>query len=157
MLTNFSNINQWVNIDHEDPDTNKAGYHKQCTMFNQAPPGIGTADGTYFVQDGNPWFQNAGGAFPLAGTDSETGDGYTVLPGGTILEWGRKASPGASGSVTFPLAFPNNCFNVQITQQRNSSSSTQGMYLNGVPGLSSFDYNGSSSSSDAIYWVAIGN
>lgn len=50
-------------------------------------------------------------------------DGYQVLPGGLILQWGTYTSDipvAVTGSVsavfvTFPLVFPNTCLNVSLT------------------------------------------
>lgn len=42
--------------------------------------------------------------------------GYQKLPGGLILQWGIASNPGSgSAQVTFPIAFPTACVNVQVT------------------------------------------
>lgn len=41
-------------------------------------------------------------------------NGYQKLPGGLIIQWGSSTS-GATGTVTFPLAFPNSCASVTGT------------------------------------------
>ena len=76
------------------------------------------------------------------------------------MQWGIKNSPGQSGTITFAtnnIAFPNNCFTVLLTQRRDGSTSTQGMYLNGSPTSTQFSYNGSTNTDTALYWLAIGN
>ncbi len=42
---------------------------------------------------------------------SLTSSGYQKLPGGLIIQWGVTAAA-SSGSITFPISFPNSCFNV---------------------------------------------
>jgi hypothetical protein len=79
--------------------------------------------------------------------------------GGILFQWGRVASPPQAGTVSFAAAnvnFPNQCFTVMLQLQRNGSTSTQGIYLNGVPTTSSFSYTGSASGNTALWWLAIG-
>lgn len=42
--------------------------------------------------------------------------GYSFLPGGLIIQWGRDAFVGAAvaKTVTFPVAFTTACYNVQV-------------------------------------------
>ena len=43
--------------------------------------------------------------------------GYTTLPGGAILQYGTSASGSeGGGSITFPIAFPNACISVTISE-----------------------------------------
>lgn len=45
--------------------------------------------------------------------------GYITLPGGLILQWGQNvadATPGSTYTFTFPVAFPNACLGVQLTE-----------------------------------------
>jgi hypothetical protein len=172
---NLDGTFQTVAVDHIDnngqPGAQPAGYHKVVHMVPQggnpvAVAGYGqlfsktinsfTTDQALFWETGTGLIQQLTvNLTPLAASN-----GYTFLPGGLILQWGVKSSPGSSGTITFAtsnISFPNNCFNVSITQRRDSSSSTQGMYLNGAPSATQFSYNGSSSSDTALYWWAIGN
>lgn len=46
--------------------------------------------------------------------------GYCYLPGGLILQWGVNYSAGItvqqySKTIPFPIAFPNECLNVQVS------------------------------------------
>jgi hypothetical protein len=70
------------------------------------------------------------------------------------MQWGTVSSPSSTGSVVFPTTF-SATYNVQITMRRDSSSSTQGMYVNGAPSTTGFNFNGSSGG-NALFWVAIG-
>lgn len=51
-----------------------------------------------------------------AGLSSSAQNGYTRLPGGLILQWGRKpAGVLGTDSITFPVAFPTACFSATVT------------------------------------------
>lgn len=162
MLTNFSNINQWIKTDHEDPATNLAGYHKPVHMLNATPPGIGTADGVYFVQSGFPWFENASGAFPLAGGEVDSGNGYTTLPGGAILQWGTiGASSNQNVPVSFNISFPTAAFVAYAIPIRASSSPGSDFSTVVVTGsLTTAGFtigNVGAHTMQGWYWLAIGN
>lgn len=43
-------------------------------------------------------------------------DNYVKLPGGFIVQWGKKEAPNSSGKTIFPIAFPNKCLHVMINQ-----------------------------------------
>lgn len=48
-------------------------------------------------------------------------EGYQKLPSGLFLQWGVTTT-GTSGTETFPIAFPNACFGVQITNNTTNNS-----------------------------------
>jgi len=64
-------------------------------------------------------------------TASKTTSGYTYLPNGIIMQWG--ITPVIAGganiqeTVTFPITFPNACFNVTSTLSGNLYSNTDGL------------------------------
>ena len=43
-------------------------------------------------------------------------DNYVKLPGGFIIQWGKREAPNSSGKTIFPIAFPNKCLHVMINQ-----------------------------------------
>ena len=43
-------------------------------------------------------------------------DNYAKLPGGFIMQWGKREAPNSSGKTIFPIAFPNKCLHVMINQ-----------------------------------------
>lgn len=101
-------------------------------------------------------------SFALFGTNTgyladHTG-GWTFLPGGMLLQYGARSTPGTSGVITYPVVFTTGAFSIQLTMSRNASSSTQSVSVDNsiAPSASSFAYRSSSSSTDPIYWVAIG-
>lgn len=55
-------------------------------------------------------------------TSSQAANGNTKLPNGLILQWcaGSYQSSEGNQTVTFPIAFPNNCFSVSVTCQVQS-------------------------------------
>lgn len=83
--------------------------------------------------------------------------GWTFLPGGLLLQYGRRTSPGSSGTVTFPVAFPsgNAPFSIVVTNERNSARSAN--IDNSAISATSFDYFMETSGSVALNWIAIGN
>ncbi len=94
-------------------------------------------------------------------TPSASSNGYSFLPGGIIMQWGIKNSPGTSGTVTFSaanIAFPNNLFNVQIAFQRTTSNNTQFAYIDSTQPFTKAQFNYIASSGIVnLYWFAIGN
>lgn len=122
---------------------------------SQINDGINTDTALYFKTGGGRLQQLTRNFVPVG-----SGNGYTFLPGGLILQWGVVNSPGQSGSVAFNASninFTSACFNVQMTIRRDGSTSAFGIYLNGAPTTTGFSYIGNGgSSNNAIYWVAIG-
>lgn len=53
------------------------------------------------------------------GNQSLSGTGYQKLPGGLIIQWANNLNHNAvaSQTVTFPIAFPNACLNLNGYQQ----------------------------------------
>ena len=73
-------------------------------------------------------------------TNSKTQNGYTYLPNGVIMQWGYAAIAGVGTTrVTFPVSFPNVCFQVfptlvgvaedTITYAKTSSSTNGGAVI----------------------------
>lgn len=168
---NFQQLDTTFGVDHTtfSNQTAQNGYHKAIHLIPQAAPaataGYGQLFSTtvtdvnndqalFFLTGGNRLLKLTMNFVPVSATN-----GYTFLPGGLIFQWGVVNAPGSTGTVTFStanIAFPNNCFNVSLTVRRNASSSTQGMYINGLPTTTQFQFNGSSAP-DNLYWIAIGN
>lgn len=78
------------------------------------------ANASWYVIGGSAQLVSARGAFGASLASS----GYQKLPGGLILQWGRIGNiPHAtSATVTFPIAFPNACFQAVTTGHNNDSS-----------------------------------
>src|SRR5271170_7448536 len=133
---NLDGTFQTLSVDHINnngqPGSNPAGYHNVIHVVPQGSnPGAVTGFGQLFSKTVNSftsdealfWETGSGLVQQLTVnlTPSATTNGYTFLPGGIIMQWGQSTSSSATQTVTFPVAFPTNCFNVQVT---NTSSST---------------------------------
>lgn len=73
--------------------------------------------------DGSKWV-NFGRSFELDFKSSKASNGYQYLPSGLIMQWGTGIS---NNTITFPIAFPTQALNVQITQNQNSNVSIYGI------------------------------
>lgn len=95
-----------------------------------------------------------------------SGNGYTTLPNGLIIEWGSlsKTASVQGTSVTFPLAFPTACFGVTVArtgstptndigwEQTVGSITTSGFVVN------SCDFGaGAPDGTTTVYWHALGH
>jgi hypothetical protein len=83
--------------------------------------------------------------------------GWTFLPGGLVMQYGRKINPGNSGTITFPIPFPsgNSPFSIITTNERTSARSSS-VNQAGIS-ATSFNYFLETDGSVAINWIAIGN
>lgn len=61
----------------------------------------------------------------VGGNVSIAENGYTSLPNGLIMQWGRGRIPNGDNDVAFPIAFPNSLVNVQVTDE-GAGSNTHG-------------------------------
>ncbi|MCK2315812.1 hypothetical protein MZD71_08310 [Escherichia coli] len=61
-------------------------------------------------------------------TFSVSGTGYQKLPSGFILQWGSIGAPGIAQDVVthFPIAFPNRCLRVLVSQDYTPDSGDVG-------------------------------
>ena len=91
------------------------------------------------------------------GGSSIGANGYVTLQGGVIMQWGTVSVAGNGGTtaVTFPEAFPNNCFNVQLTPQANFTFNNSWAAQSGS--TSGFTAYNPASTTQVYYWMAIGN
>lgn len=80
--------------------------------------------------------------------------GYQKLPGGLIIQWGSNSAGGnGAASVSFPIAFPTACVNVQVTGgYSGTSGNSTGAYSVSTSGFTyTYHYSGTTD-----YWLAIG-
>ncbi|MQG94499.1 phage tail protein [Pseudomonas sp. MN1F] len=89
--------------------------------------------------------------------------GYSKMPNGDVEMWGMTggSAPGAITPVTFPMAFPNACHNIQMTyvdSGTQSPASRGGPVQVGSYSKTGFNYSHSGSSSAAQhFWRAKGS
>src|SRR6202000_935722 len=147
-----------------DPGTNPAGYHKVVHMVpqagNPAPiSGYGqlfTKTVNSFTSDEALFWETGNGIVQQLTTNinpSATTNGRSFLPGGIIMQWGAVNSPGSSGTVAFNATFPSSCFNIQLTARNDGPHSAFNYWVDGIPSTGSFNYQGSTSGSQVLYWV----
>lgn len=180
MLTNTNNTDDIIAVDHNSFNVPNGGWHTTIHQENRVsdPAAILSVGQTYTKQVNTNvelFYRASNGAITqLTGpnTSSASGNGYVWLPGGILLQWGSQSLGGSSdkrdGTVTFAtsnIAFPNNCFNVQLTLSIDSISNSTASNTIAVLSKSAtnfvWKYNSSSGSGSAdftpFYWVAIGN
>ena len=193
MQTNTNSISNLINVDHIGFNLPNGGFHSVIHMesasdlvsnppSNNPPalptpvPSFGELISVQTTIGGNSdevlFYQGGGGRFIqltsilTAGAGNQakaSAFGYTVLPGGIIMQWGTITG----GSGNFPLLFitnnvnfPNACFNVQLTPI-SPIATTGTNYFFAANGLSSTGFNmqvGSAYKNTSTWqWVAIGN
>jgi hypothetical protein len=89
-------------------------------------------------------------------------NGYQILPGGLIIQWGlQQAGWGSGDPFTFPVAFPNNCLSVTATTYyagyKPGDVSPSGNNIIMVTNLQPASFSVVSPASQPFYWMAIGN
>jgi hypothetical protein len=92
---------------------------------------------------------------------SLTDVGYQYLPNGFIMQWGfgtlGGGLPGPAETVTFPVPFPNSCFNVTSTYLSSTNRDGDNMYLNGPASATSFRLTHMGNNNANFYWSAVGH
>ncbi len=159
---------QFNNTPNASPPTDNTGYHNLINMTIQAPSGALASTGRLYVKDvaGSiyPFYMDATGtAQQIAGKFSSATTGYSTLPGGLIMQWGKITSTSITAPVLFPTPFTT-LFNVQMTITISAGSTTShsgSVYvLDGATFLpTGFTWRQVDRSSDqtGFYWVALGN
>lgn len=95
-----------------------AGYETLYATTKATGGAFGTAGELYFVRGGSATqIQLTGPGTPTPGNN-----GYTFLPGGILIQWGFRAAISNGTDVTFPVAFPNNVYNIQVAQYDAASN-----------------------------------
>lgn len=62
----------------------------------------------------------------LGGNQVLSGNGYQKLPGGLIIQWGTSSVGATTGTITFPITFPNSVFTVSGSPSGVSTSTGAG-------------------------------
>lgn len=83
--------------------------------------------------------------------------GTMTFPNGVIEKWGTGGTTSGSTSITFGLAFPTACDNVQITIAFGTTTVSLHPLLVGTPTASGFAVWGASGESIGFYWRALGH
>ena len=167
-------------IDHVDnngnPGSQPAGYH---TVIHQVPQSsVATVTGYNQVFSGVPGtlivngvttptippggdqqlysLTGAGALSQLTGRLAAS-SGYCWV-GGILLQWGVTSNSTGNISVSFPVTFPNNAFNVQATPLRASGKFTTDHSVTSLVNGGFTIVNANAVTTGlAYYWLAIGN
>lgn len=171
---NFQSLDSTFGVDHLpfSNTTPNLGFHTQVRYnANQASPTLSTAVGMIYANTdwstrSFPFWRNAGGITQVMGACSVTStplsSGYVTLAGGLILQWGSVSLPGVGPTlVSFPVTFPNNLFNIQLSIQTGGLSDLAvATIANGtLPTTAGFSYLTFTNSPivRVLYWTALGN
>ena len=87
------------------------------------------------------------------GNSSIGSNGYNKLTNGLIIQWGYATGTTIPTNVAFPLTFPNGCYSVSVTTDRNSSGASghnhaYDVTTTGFKAVMDSPYDG--------WWIAIG-
>lgn len=139
------------------------GAHKKVSMPNLvgAPALPAGTDGMYYVLAGQAkYLDNASRVYNLTLGD-RSANGYQWI-GRCLIQWGIVSSI-TSGTVTYPIAFPQSVFNIQSTvtystlDLPNSAANVYVVKSTTTP-LTKFNwYYRGSGNGTGFYWMAIGH
>lgn len=174
---NFTQLNTTYGTDHipYDNTTSQNGYHKVVHMVpNVGNPAAVAGIGELYCRTVNDGINNDQELFYQTGAGrvilltrnfvpTVTANGATFLPGGLILNYGRiaiSANPTLT-TVTFTQAYSSaaNVFSITLTRITDATSTTANevrVSENSVTATNFKISSSSSSSSNEVYWMAIG-
>jgi hypothetical protein len=101
----------------------------------------------------------------LASDKSLATPGYMKFPGGLIIQWGRVTPSSGTGTVTFPITFPNAVFSVVATIT-NAPTATNSFVVVGTRSITTSGFEtrhrfqvgaGNGNGTEPADWIAIGN
>jgi hypothetical protein len=166
MQTNFGNINSYLQIDHTNPAATGAGQHKQVTFNNVTSPSTPT-DPVAILYTKNDAFSHPQLNFlnSQAFASTASANGAYLQLGGIILQWGiySVGTMGATGTQSFPVAFPNNCYSVvaiPIAKAGGTSNQSTLGIITGTITKTQFQWSlggGPTASYQGFYFIAVGN
>lgn len=147
ILQNFQSIASAFN------DTTAGNFTKYDIQNVSAPAApVNPVSVLHTVNDslGNPqlFFRNSVVDGQVTGPVLVAQNGYSVLFGGLIIQWGLRPS-GPGTTVAYPIPFPNNTLNVTTTAY--AAANTTNIVGALIPGGFSF------AGSDQFFWLAIGH
>jgi hypothetical protein len=173
ILANFQYLQTSGSVDHNftaNTSTAKDGYHKVIHFVDQGStnPGAISGVGQLFTKtvsgDQQLFYESGGGVIgQISGPYSLAANGFTILQGGVLLNWGIKtvATSGTRTTVSFNRNYSATPYSIQITSIDSSGSSSPSenavFVVSGSVTTSQFIVSNSSSGSVVqIYWQAIG-
>jgi hypothetical protein len=171
ILSNFSYLDTTWKLNHVDFNLPDSGKHHFLTMPNQVYGAgfpletLATEIGLY-AQGDNLYFRPPSQVAGVHTNDQklnmDTVTGVTdsiTFPGGFIQKWGYANVNMGNSTITFPVAFPHLCFNVQVTTVNAAYGTNNFVNVHTLTaasvGCTSSSRSGAASNS-AIYWFAVG-
>jgi len=173
---NFTAIKTYVDRDHVAISTPgvsvNEGKHKKVTLRAQSPSPTTVADeGMLFTKDygsatpfANLYWKPEPGLNEVLMTNNinplAAATGYTFLPAGIVLQWGRKlfAVGSKQETVTFPVVYQT-VFQVVGTLIKSTSSTVEQKFSIGTPSTTGFTAYIESHPAGTTYnlsWIALG-
>lgn len=124
---NFIAANTIFGVNHSDFLAG-TGKHTFIQMPEHAAPTTAVNEAGFYANVGATsavtelYFrrENNGASVPMT-ESSIAANGWSFLPSGLMIQWMLVTVVNQSTAVTFPRAFPNTCFNVQVTPQVSGS------------------------------------
>jgi hypothetical protein len=118
------------------------------------PTSINTTTGITF-NDASTQATSITGLFTGSNQSVSGATGYQKFPGGFLLQWGTAA---ASGTITFPVAFPTACRSVTVTGTQAGSSGRE-FQVNTLTTTTFIISNNACcvNNSISLAWIAVGN
>ena len=161
--SNIDALKASLAINHVDLDLANVGKHKFMQMPSQAAAPATAADELAFyvkTPAGVRLFLrqvSSGTEIQMSGVNPlAANDGYTFLPGGLLMQWGRKS---VVSNVVFPTAFDAEPYSVTFGLNATSSgSSERGVVWVKVLSATGFTWGTATSNLTINYfsWIAIG-
>lgn len=171
---NFQALNTSWDVNHVGFNSVGAGKHNFVEMPNQTTPGPAGAAGQFVIYSlddsgqSELWYRrnNEATEYQLTGknpsiTTAGNTFGYTFLPGGLLIQWKICSTndTGAFGkndgaAITFPIAFSSSPYSIQLTAERNGTTTLGLYFLN--PTASGFTLKVSTNANISIHVAAIG-
>ncbi|MBB3185772.1 hypothetical protein FHR95_003365 [Halomonas fontilapidosi] len=135
--------NEEITVERSGSDEIAAGGSTETSLT------VGQGDALVLVRASSSKWHVAGGSTALEFSSlfwgNKANNGYQVLPGGLIIQWGQASSSGSAGLITaaMPIAFPNAfLFGIASDSGGNTTRSVAG----------SWDWLQSTLSEFAAYW-----
>jgi hypothetical protein len=124
----------------------------------------GATDGQVLTFNGSTSTWGASSLSANGFTASLSSNGYQKLPSGLIMQWGAfldYASPNTASAntfykITFPISYPNKCFNFSVTNYDAANPANAAAVLTDTPTVSSANIAWNTTQSHAVFWQAIG-
>lgn len=128
---------------------------KNIKLSGGADPAADDIKGrTELVYDlANDWFELVSPALLNQFTSSFVTNGYSILPDGRIEQWGYSSFVNTGATISFPIAFPNACFNVIATNRHQGTNDEVSVDAFTATTFAGYTDAGSTTN---VYWRAIG-